>query len=174
MQLVRLNANHCKDRVYVKSVKVPSVSDMGIAVFRDTVLYASVATSSTSTSSAAGHSEHNQQTVCSRLCRIILNQITAERQGELIDRGVIKNITAMMHLLPLPLHPSEQHSKPNGMASVNTNTSNDKPSDSQPSSVYESDFEPAFLQTTAEFYSNESRQFLVANSVPSYLEQVCY
>jgi cullin 3 len=69
--------------------------------------------------------------------------IQRERQGEVINRGLLKNITQMLMDL-----------------GVNSR------------SVYEEDFEKPFLETSATFYRVESQEFIASNSCAEYMKKV--
>lgn len=78
-----------------------------------------------------------------RLLKTILSWIQRERTGEVINRGLLKNITQMLVDL-----------------GVNSRT------------VYEDDFERHFLETSATFYRVESQEFIASNSASDYMRKV--
>lgn len=78
-----------------------------------------------------------------RLLKTILSWIQRERTGEVINRGLLKNITQMLVDL-----------------GVNSRT------------VYEDDFERHFLETSATFYRLESQEFISSNSASDYMRKV--
>lgn len=146
----------------MKSAKVPPISEMGVAVFRDSVVDIA--------------DDQTDKSICDRLCRALLHLITAERQGELVDRGLIKSITEMFYILP-----SNGSTRSSSAAGGNIKTDVataavvQAPVQHESSkTIYEMKFEPIFLEATGIFYAAESTQFLGANDVPSYLLQVCY
>ena len=82
-------------------------------------------------------------TVRDRLRKLLLEKIETERNGELVDRGLIKNILSMLVDL-----------------GVNSCV------------VYEEEFEKDFLEVTAQFYRMESQNYLDQNTCPDYLKKV--
>ncbi len=78
-----------------------------------------------------------------RLLKTILLWIQKERTGEVINRGLVKNITQMLIDL-----------------GVNSRA------------VYEDDFEKHFLETSATFYRIESQEFISSNSASEYMKKV--
>jgi len=111
------------DRVYVMHHNVPTVYDLGLMLFRDNIA--------------------RSARVKDRLLKMILSLIQKERTGEVINRGLLKNITQMLIDL-----------------GVNSRT------------VYEEDFEKHFLETTATFYRVESQEFIASNSASDYMRKV--
>ncbi|EFA79173.1 cullin C [Heterostelium album PN500] len=111
------------DRTYVDQAKLPTVYDMGLNLFRDNVV----------------HSPY----IKDRLLNTLLDLIQKERNGEIIDRILIKNITQMLIDL-----------------GVNSKI------------VYEEDFETPFLAKTASYYQVESQQFISSCSCPDYMKKV--
>eukprot|EP00613_Pedinella_sp_CCMP2098_P033057 CAMPEP_0171731480 /NCGR_PEP_ID=MMETSP0991-20121206/28962_1 /TAXON_ID=483369 /ORGANISM="non described non described, Strain CCMP2098" /LENGTH=829 /DNA_ID=CAMNT_0012326513 /DNA_START=87 /DNA_END=2577 /DNA_ORIENTATION=- len=75
-----------------------------------------------------------------RLRGLLLDSVAKERAGQLVERLLVKNSLAMLADLGV-----------DGL------------------SVYEDDFEHAFLETTKEFYRQESLDFLSQNTCPDYL-----
>lgn len=80
-----------------------------------------------------------------RLLKTILTWIHKERTGEVINRGLVKNITQMLIDL-----------------GVNSRT------------VYEDDFEKHFLETSSTFYRLESQEFISSNSAADYMKKVTH
>ena len=108
------------DRTYVLQHKKDPVYKMSLKIFREVVIY---------------HSG-----VRDRLRSILLENITNERNGLLIDRDLMKITLAMLVDL--------------GVDSL---------------SVYEEEFEKHFLDVTRIFYRQESSEFLSQNTCPDYL-----
>ncbi len=79
-----------------------------------------------------------------RLLNLLLGDIQSERSGEVIDHSLIKNVLAMLVALGV---------------NFNNHTRD----------VYQQDFEKHFLKATAQFYMNESTQFIANNTCPMYL-----
>ena len=106
----------------VQNKKTP-VYELGLKIFRDTI---------------ARHSE-----VKDRLRAHLLANVLKERNGEIIDRMLMKDILAMLVDL--------------GVNSC---------------SVYEEDFEAPLLESTATFYRAESQNYILQNTCPDYLKKV--
>jgi cullin 3 len=81
--------------------------------------------------------------VRARLSRILLSWVQRERNGEMIQRGVFKNMVQMLVDL--------------GLGSR---------------SVYESEFETKFLETSVKFYGAESQLYMATNTVSDYMKKV--
>lgn len=111
------------DRVYVMHHNVHTVYDLGLILFRDNIA--------------------RSARIKDRLLKTILSWIQRERTGEVINRGLLKNITQMLVDL-----------------GVNSRT------------VYEDDFERHFLETSATFYRVESQEFISSNSASDYMRKV--
>eukprot|EP01112_Ceratiomyxa_fruticulosa_P003545 TRINITY_DN1386_c0_g1_i3.p1 TRINITY_DN1386_c0_g1~~TRINITY_DN1386_c0_g1_i3.p1 ORF type:complete len:747 (+),score=118.94 TRINITY_DN1386_c0_g1_i3:321-2561(+) len=110
------------DRVYVLNHNVPTVFDLGLSLFRDDIA--------------------RNVRIKDRLLKTVLSLIARERMGEVIDRGILRNVTQMWIDL-----------------GINTR------------SVYEDDFERNLLETTAQFYRVESQEFISGNSCSEYLKK---
>ncbi|KAJ2061999.1 hypothetical protein GGI08_002753 [Coemansia sp. S2] len=68
------------DNVYVKTAHLPSIYDMGMCVFRDTVLLSSTGSGGLGT----------------RVAKAVLRQISGERNGEEINRSTLQGISNML------------------------------------------------------------------------------
>ena len=79
-----------------------------------------------------------------RLLNLLLSTIQQERAGEVIDHSLIKNVLGMLVALGVGF---QSHTR----------------------EVYQQDFEKHFLKATAEFYMNESTQYIASNTCPTYL-----
>ncbi|TSY27757.1 Cullin-3 [Bagarius yarrelli] len=111
------------DRVYVQQNNVENVYNLGLIIFRDQVVrYGCIR-------------DHLRQT--------LLDMISRERKGEVVDRGAIRNACQMLMILGL-----------------------------EGRSVYEEDFETPFLEMSAEFFQMESQKFLAENSASVYIKKV--
>ena len=77
-----------------------------------------------------------------RLVKLLLSNIDKERRGEQIDRLLMKNSLSM--LVELGVHSRD---------------------------VYEEDFEKVFLETTRDFYHNESLEYITKNTCPDYMKK---
>jgi len=111
------------DRVYVQQHNVHPVYDLGLIIFRENIARASQ--------------------IKDRLLNTILGLIQKERNGEMINRSLLKSITQMLIDL-----------------GVNSR------------SLYEEDFEKSFLDTSANFYRAESQEFISSNSASDYMKKV--
>lgn len=109
-----------QDRTYVNQKRKAPVYDSGLYIFRDTIA--------------------RNPNIRERLRDLLLRNIELERNGELIDRGLLKSILRM--LVDLGVH---------------SNT------------VYEDDFECYFLERTLEFYRAEAQTTLDVATCPEYL-----
>ena len=105
------------DRTYIVQHHKVTVYNMSLQIFRDVIPY--------------------HPSVRERLRTILLDNISSERNGFLIDRDLMKTVLAMFVDL--------------GIDGV---------------SVYEDDFEKHFLEATKNFYRVESTEFLSKNSCP--------
>ncbi|CAK4079420.1 unnamed protein product [Aphanomyces euteiches] len=110
------------DRTYVSQKRKMPIYDMGLVLFRDSIV------------------RHPQ--VKDRLKWHLLQNIELERNGEIIERGVMKDILGM--LVDLGVHSN---------------------------SVYEEDFENDFLHTTATFYNAEAQRLLDQNTCPDFMQK---
>ncbi|KAF9292151.1 Cullin-3 [Mortierella alpina] len=115
------------DKNYVPQSRLPRTYDMGLYLFRDTVI------------------RSPNYPIQSHLQMVLLNQITMERKGDVIDRGAIKSCTEML------LEIKEN----NGVESI-----------------YVSDFENLFLETSREFYRVESDELVRYFDPPEYMRKV--
>lgn len=115
-----------QDRVYVVHNNVHSVYDLGLVLFKENV--------------------ESHPKVCPRILSILLESIRRERGGEVINKGLIKNITQMLVDLGIP-----------GV---------------KQRSVYEDDFETHFIETSRKFYRAESQNFISTNSASEYMKKV--
>ncbi|KAF9937420.1 Cullin-3 [Modicella reniformis] len=116
-----------QDKNYVPQSRLPRTYDMGLFLFRDTVVRSPV---------------HPIQL---HLQLVLLNQITMERRGDVIDRGAIKSCTEML-------------------LEIKENDGND--------SIYVTDFEILFVDTSREFYKVESDDLVRRFDPPEYMRKV--
>ncbi|CAG8759096.1 13623_t:CDS:2, partial [Dentiscutata erythropus] len=115
------------DRVYAKSANVPLVYELGLELFRDTIVRSTI------------------YPIQSHLLDVLLNQILLERENEIIDRS---NIKASMDML---LELTDTSAK---------------------DSVYATDFEGRFLETSAEYYRVEGQMLVGECDAPEYMKKV--
>ena len=112
-----------QDKTFCKLQKKVPVYDMGLLQFKERVV--------------------RHPTIKTRLQQALLDNIRREREGELIDRQLMKH--ALLMLVEVNVY--GRH-------------------------VYAEDFEFEFLKTTQIFYKQESQEFLARNTVPDYLRKV--
>lgn len=112
------------DKIYCKTAKKLTVMEKGLELFRDHVI-------------------RNQQ-VTGRLCILLQDLVTRERNGELVDRQLMKNVLAML-VEVTPGHRTD---------------------------LYVELFEKEFLEQTSVFYRQESQDFMAKNTIPDYLRKI--
>ena len=113
-----------QDRVYVPHKgDCEPVYDMGLNIFKKNVV--------------------KHPNINDRILKELLNLIDKERNGEVINRGLVKSITQMLFDL-----------------GINSRQ------------VYDEEFEVYYLETSGNFYRNESQSFINTNSCPDYLIKV--
>eukprot|EP00435_Cladocopium_sp_Y103_P060308 s405_g22.t1 len=110
------------DRNFVTQYKKVPVYEMGLVIFREKV---------------SGH-----QRVKSHLLTLLLDNITAERRGEQVDRILLKHTLNMLVELGV-----------------------------QGKNVYRECFEDQFLDHTRKFYQDESKQYISQNPCSDYLKK---
>ncbi|KAK3845934.1 MAG: Cullin [Linnemannia gamsii] len=115
------------DRNYVVANRLPKTYDMGLFLFRDTVI------------------RSPKYPIQSHLQMVLLNQITLERKGDVIDRGAVKSCTEML-------------------LEMKENNGND--------AIYIADFENLFIETSREFYRVESDDLVRRFDPPEYMRKV--
>jgi hypothetical protein len=111
------------DRTYIVHHKLVPVYEMGLITFRETIIY--------------------NPYVRRKLQTILLDNVTCERNGEIIDIGAMKGVLSMFMELGLD---GER--------------------------VYEQEFESVFLSTTRTFYREESLLYISQNTCPDYMRKV--
>ncbi|KAG9296630.1 hypothetical protein G9A89_002901 [Geosiphon pyriformis] len=116
------------DRVYAKTASVPLVYDLGLDLFRDTIV------------------RSPNYSIQDHLLNVLLQQIHFERENEIIDRSAVK--AAMDMLLELT-------------DSLQTGDT-----------VYATDFENKFLETSADYYNLEGQTLVEKCDAPEYMKKV--
>jgi len=111
------------DRVYVVHNNEAPVYDVGLQKFRENIT--------------------RHLNIKDRMLNALLSNIEKERRGEVINRGLLKNITQMLVDL--------------GIGSK---------------TVYEDDFEKHYLSESTRFYRLEAQEFISTNSAPEYMKKV--
>lgn len=110
------------DRTYVPQHNKTKVYDLGLRIFRDAI------------------ARHPQ--VKDRLRSLLLGSIRAEREGQLVDRSLLRSTLSMLMELGI-----------------------------EGTAVYEEDFEREFLRTTRAFYRAESLDVISKNTCPVYMRK---
>ncbi|KAL9935024.1 hypothetical protein V8E36_006100 [Tilletia maclaganii] len=121
------------DRTWVPQTEEPGILQLGLELFRDTVI------------------RSKQYPIETYLFSTLLSQIRIEREGNAINRSVLKSSVDMLNALT---HPRS------GLAISARQT------------LYKHDLEPKLLSTTAEFYQNEAEVMLDQADASSYLKHV--
>jgi cullin 3 len=111
------------DRTFVEDQKKLSIWHMGLLLFRETIIF--------------------YPEIRGRVRSILIESITHERNGRMIDRDLIKSILQMLVEV--------------GIDSL---------------SVYEEEFEYLFLDSTREYYRQEAQKYLTESSCSDYLKKV--
>ncbi|KAJ3360907.1 Cullin-3 [Allomyces javanicus] len=137
--LMYMDKNHCRR----PPKNLPSSWELGLLVFRDHVLRSTIVP------------------VRATLRACLLDQIAAERNGDVIDPSLMRRVLTMLvdlgHSTADPLgvkHPTHIFGEtvPHG-------------------SVYQADFETAFLAATIDFYKAEAQRLVPSLDVAAYLVQ---
>ncbi|KAF9581254.1 Cullin-3 [Lunasporangiospora selenospora] len=116
------------DRNYVQQIiGLPVTFDLGLDLFRDTVI------------------RSPKYPIQAHLQMVLLNQITMERKGDVIDRSAVKSCTEML----LEIRDMERKEP-----------------------IYVADFEELFLETSREFYRVESEDLVRKFDPPEYMQKV--
>ncbi|KAG0099021.1 Cullin-3 [Podila epicladia] len=116
-----------RDKNYVPQTRLPTIYDMGLYIFRDSIIRSST------------------HPIQAHLQLVLLNQITQERKGDVIDRGAVKASTDML-------------------LEMKENNGTD--------AVYIADFEVLFVETSREFYRLESEDLVRRFDPPDYMKKV--
>ncbi|EXX69765.1 uncharacterized protein OCT59_028473 [Rhizophagus irregularis] len=115
------------DRVYAKTANVPLVYDLGLDLFRDTIV------------------RSQNYPIQNHLLEVLLQQIKLERENEIIDRT---NVKASIDML---LELTDASTK---------------------DTVYATDFENKFLETSSEYYRVEGQMLVGEYDAPEYMKKV--
>ncbi|RIA93097.1 Cullin-domain-containing protein [Glomus cerebriforme] len=115
------------DRVYAKTANVPLVYDLGLDLFRDTIV------------------RSQNYPIQNHLLDVLLQQIKLERENEIIDRS---NVKASIDML---LELTDASTK---------------------DTVYATDFEHRFLDTSSEYYRVEGQMLVGECDAPEYMKKV--
>ena len=109
------------DRYYVKHHTLPTLTQAGLKAFRTTIF----------------------DEIKQGITDAILNLINAEREGEIIDKSLVKAIVELYESM--------------GIGSLDT---------------YNTDLEVPMLEATREFYSKKQQEWIASDSTPDYLNKV--
>lgn len=126
------------DRVYTSNAGVPQIYESGLNIWRDTVLRSTTVP------------------VARQLQNVILNLIESDRNGNIVKRDDIRDVTDM--LVALGADPSA--------------VPETKVADGKQPSVYETHLETLLLQDTEKYYRRESREKLSEGDASAYLKHV--
>ncbi|KAF1356485.1 Cullin [Delphinella strobiligena] len=121
------------DRVYCADTRQPSIFAKAMSLFRDHILYARVS-----------NSDHDQRSFLDVLNFIILDQIHMDREGDHIDKSLIKANVFMLE----------------GLFQSDTEAEDDK--------IYLRCFEEPFLHDSAHFYRQEGERLLQESDAGTY------
>eukprot|EP00842_Homolaphlyctis_polyrhiza_P005864 jgi/Hompol1/6279/HPOL_002523-RA len=116
------------DRTHLKGTNMPSIYDMGLDAFRDVVV------------------RSKKFPLPAHLIATLLHQIHLEREGELVNRMLLRSIFEMLITLPVI----------SSSGRVLT-------------SIYDVDFERTFLETSATYYHRDSQKMLKECNAMDYL-----
>ncbi|KAI7870829.1 Cullin [Spinellus fusiger] len=125
MTMIRMALKYLDDRLPKQNL--PPVFDMGLDLFRDKVVHS------------------DKYPIQTQLIAAMLNQIQLERQGDVIDRSVIKAAVTMLCEL---IDPTTKES------------------------VYIIDFENKYLETSAAFYKIECQTLSTSYDAPEFMRKV--
>ncbi|KAF2457534.1 Cullin [Lineolata rhizophorae] len=125
------------DRVYCRDHNQVPVYYAAMSLFRDCILFADLGVLAQN----AGPPDVGQMTVLDLLNTVLLDQIQMERDGDMIDKHLLKSCVYMLEALHDP--------------------STRLPQDVVPeSSLYDTSFERLFLDSSADFYATEADRVL--------------
>ncbi|CAO2654322.1 Nn.00g110550.m01.CDS01 [Neocucurbitaria sp. VM-36] len=119
------------DRVYCADHRRPSIFNAAMVLFRDQILHSQV-------------SENDTRAILGLLNHIILDQIQMERDGDVIDKHLIKSCVWMLE----GLHEEDV--------------------ESEEQRLYNTSFEKEYLDTSRSFYRNESELLLRDSNAGAY------
>ncbi|SPN96833.1 related to cullulin 3 [Cephalotrichum gorgonifer] len=117
------------DRTYTQLSKSPSIFTTTIGLYRDDILKCRV----------------NDAVVLDTLISVLLDQIEMERNGEIVDRVLLRNCIAML----------------DGLYETDEEEENEK--------LYFTRFEPALLLATERFYGLEAQRLLSQGDCPAWI-----
>ena len=123
------------DRVYCQDFRKPSIFTTSMGLFRDHILRSRLASS-------------DQQLITFDILNsVVLDQISMEREGDVINRHLIRSCMYMLE----------------GLYETDDENEHEK--------LYLSSFEPAFIQGSRTFYENECNNLLREGDASSWLKQ---
>ncbi|KAL2270270.1 hypothetical protein VTJ83DRAFT_2454 [Remersonia thermophila] len=125
------------ERVYVTEAKLPSIFATTIGLFRDYLLRSYVGVSD--------HALDEPLVIFDLVNAVILDLINMERDGDIIDRNLVRQITAMLE----SLYETDE--------------------ELENAKLYLTDFEPRFLEASRTFYQNECEKLLRDGNASTWL-----
>lgn len=125
------------DRVYCADTRQPSIFSKAMSLFRDSILY-----------SPAPQSGQDVSTFLDLLNRIVLDQVRMDRDGDYIDKSLIKASAYMLE----------------GLFETDAEAEDEK--------LYLTCFEQNFLNTSADFYREEGERLLKDSDAGTYCRHV--
>jgi cullin 3 len=123
------------DRVYCSENKIPSIFTTAMGLFRDHVLRSALV------------AEDSNIVTVEILNAVILDQIQMEREGDVIDKNLVKTCLNMLE----------------GLYETDAENEDQK--------LYLTEFEPVFLQASKEFYQKECMTLLQESDCSTWLRQ---
>jgi cullin 3 len=120
------------DRGYTRDARLPDISTATIGLFRDRILQACL-------------NESSQLIVLDILISVILDQIKMERNGDIIDRALIRRSVRMLEIL----HETDE--------------------EKEQEQLYYTTFEPKFLAASRQYYKAECQRLLREADAPAWL-----
>ena len=127
------------DKVYTSNQNVAPTFDLGLNLFRDTVLSYDL-------------------NIRLNLFNVISSQIYFERDGQVINRSIVKScVDILLELI-----------EPNQQRNVQSST----PALVTDKSIYLTCFEPQLIEECKKYYKNESDNLIDSFDIPSYLRRI--
>ncbi|KAG8389452.1 hypothetical protein BUALT_Bualt02G0230900 [Buddleja alternifolia] len=139
---------HYLDRYFIARRSLPPLKEVGLVCFRDLVYQEFKVNARDAVITQARHflfwcAYFSCIDVVPRFILIVLRQIDQEREGQLIDRALLKNVVDIFVEI--------------GMEQMD---------------FYQNDFEDAVLNDTAAYYSRKASNWIVEDSCPEYMLKV--
>jgi cullin 3 len=183
-----------QDKVYTGSSSLPSTWDLGLSLFfHHVILYSTSgprpkppppSRAGSRAAPPAISPVADPTTIASHLINTLLSVIRIEREGEVVSRHSIADVVAILSTLtdegpiPLPVTASQGTGSGTPVLGVGSGAGSGRGSAVMGEqgligqSPYRTSFEKAFLKQSEEFYQRESKQLLVENDCPTFLNKV--